>query len=94
MNEAFKRHKRFPRFIFFGIIAVAFFSLLVMLLWNWLVPALFHGPVINYLQAAGILVLSKIIFSSPIRGSRSFNHDRREHFRKIFEEKTESHKAE
>ncbi len=39
MNDAFKRHKRFPRFIFFGIIAVAFFSLIVMLLWNWLVPS-------------------------------------------------------
>ena len=94
MNDKFKRHKRFPRFIFFGIAAVAFFSLLVMLLWNWLVPALFHGPGINYLQAAGLLVLSKIIFSSPVRGSRSFNHDRREHFRKIFEQKAESHKAE
>ena len=33
-----------------------------MYLWNWLVPLLFHGPVVTFLQALGLLVLSKILF--------------------------------
>lgn len=36
----------------------------VMTLWNWLIPALFTGPVIGFWQALGILVLSKILFGS------------------------------
>ncbi len=35
----------------------------VMLLWNWLLPSLFDGArEIGYLQALGVLVLSKILF--------------------------------
>lgn len=34
----------------------------VMGLWNWLVPGLFHGPVVTYWQALGLLILSKILF--------------------------------
>jgi hypothetical protein len=48
--------------IFFGIL---FFGLLlgaaIMLLWNWIVPEVFHGPEINFLQALGLLVLTRIL---------------------------------
>ena len=47
------------------VAGVAVLGLAVMLLWNWLMPALF--PVnreINYLQALGLLLLSKILFGS------------------------------
>lgn len=44
----------------FGIAAL---SGLVMLLWNWLLPELFFGvKEIGYLQALGLLVLSRILF--------------------------------
>ncbi|MCW5912564.1 MAG: hypothetical protein KIT62_15960 [Cyclobacteriaceae bacterium] len=33
-----------------------------MYLWNWLVPDLFHGPVINIWQTTGLLLLSRILF--------------------------------
>ncbi len=33
-----------------------------MFLWNALVPDLFHGPVIGFWQAVGLLVLSRILF--------------------------------
>src|SRR5215467_16063781 len=49
----------------FGVLAVAFvavFSFVVMLLWNALVPGLFHGPMLGFWQAAGLLVLSRILF--------------------------------
>jgi hypothetical protein len=41
---------------------VAALSFVVMLLWNALVPGLFSGPVIGFWQAAGLLVLSRILF--------------------------------
>ena len=49
------------RKIFFILAAVAVMSVLVMFLWNWLMPSIFHLPAIGFLQAAGILILSKIL---------------------------------
>jgi len=46
-----------------GIAAVAVFGLVVMGLWNWLVPAVVHGPAITFWQALGLLILSKILLS-------------------------------
>ncbi len=34
---------------------------LVMLLWNYLVPDLFHGPVVVYPQALGLMILAKLL---------------------------------
>lgn len=57
------------------IIGVAVLASVVMGLWNWLMPALFGGAVatIGYLQALGLLVLSKILFGG-FRGRG--RHDR------------------
>jgi hypothetical protein len=41
---------------------VAAVSFVVMLLWNALVPSLFAGPVLGFWQAAGLLVLCRILF--------------------------------
>jgi hypothetical protein len=41
---------------------VAAFGVVVMLLWNWLVPGIFGWAAINFWQALGLLVLSKILF--------------------------------
>ncbi len=58
-----------------GIAAVFGFALVVMWLWNWLVPEVFNGPVLTYWQTFGLLILSKIIFSGigggGSKGSRS-----------------------
>ena len=44
----------------------------VMLLWNWLMPELFLGAhPINYCQALGVLLLSKILFGSFRGGCHS-----------------------
>lgn len=54
-----------------GLLVVAGLAALgwvVMSLWNWLIPALFAGAHgINYLQALGLLILSKILFGG-LRG--------------------------
>jgi hypothetical protein len=40
----------------------ALFSFAVMLLWNWLLPAVTGLPEITFLQALGLLALSRILF--------------------------------
>jgi hypothetical protein len=35
---------------------------LLMFLWNWLVPSLFSGPEITFIQALGLFILGKILF--------------------------------
>lgn len=42
------------------VIGVA--SYIVMSLWNWLVPTLFAGPMLTFWQAAGLLVLARLLF--------------------------------
>ena len=50
------------RFALFAIVFAAVISLIVMSLWNWLMPALFGLHTISYWQAVGLLILSKILF--------------------------------
>jgi hypothetical protein len=51
-------------FILIAIIGVLLFGNIVMWLWNALMPVIFHLPLITFPQALGLLVLSKILFSS------------------------------
>ena len=87
-----RRFFYYGKFGVLGIVGLAVFTLVVMLLWNWLVPELFKGPVINYWQTLGILVLSKIIFSGIGGKSHKKHHYRRsrhtrEEWRRKFKEK-------
>jgi len=69
------------KWIGFGILGLGFIALLIfvtMHLWNWLVPELFHGPVITFCQTAGLLILSKILFSG-FGHCRGGGHHRRHH---------------
>jgi len=52
------------RFAGIGIMLVtcAVFGVAVMLLWNALMPQIFALPQISYLQAAGLLILARILF--------------------------------
>lgn len=64
---------RIAKFLTFALIFGALFGLIVMLLWNWLMPVLFGLHVITYWQALGILFLSKILFSG-FRGPHRHGH--------------------
>jgi hypothetical protein len=58
------KHGNF-RFRFWWLLSLAFvalFSLLVMALWNWLLPAIAGLPAITFWQALGLLALSRILF--------------------------------
>ena len=64
------------------VAGVAALSWVVMSLWNWLMPALFTGAKeIGYVQAVGLLLLSKILFGG-FRGhgchGRGHHHSRLE----------------
>lgn len=50
-----------------GIAGAALLGVVVMSLWNWLVPELFAGRVITFWQAMGLLVLSRLLFGGFFR---------------------------
>jgi hypothetical protein len=64
------------QFLLMGALAAVLFGLVVMWLWNWLMPAVFGLHVISYWQALGLLILSKILFSG-FHGRPGFWGDRR-----------------
>jgi len=53
---------------------LALAAALTMWLWNWLMPAIFKLPAIGFWQAAGILVLSHLLFKGGMGGR--FGHSR------------------
>ena len=53
---------RLLQFVVIAVLMITLLSFVVMRLWNWLTPALFGWHVINFWQAAGFLILSKILF--------------------------------
>lgn len=72
------------------LLLVAFLlSLVTMLLWNALVPALFNGPSVTFLQALGLLILSHILFRGASPWRRGGGWDRKR-WRRRFEEKLEA----
>jgi hypothetical protein len=85
-----EKHKRwfFLKFLF-AIVFVGVISLLLMLLWNGLLPEIFGFKSIDYLQAAGLLILSKILFSGVFRrpGFMWHHRDRMEYWHKKYETK-------
>ena len=64
------------KILMIGIMAVVVFGFVVMSLWNWLAPAVFGARTINFWQALGILILSKILFGG-FRGRPGSGHWRR-----------------
>lgn len=66
----FQFRKKFIFIPFIAIGAFALISYIVMLLWNNLLPNIFHLGAITFWQAAGLLVLSKILFGFGGRGGR------------------------
>jgi hypothetical protein len=68
----------------FGIVGLAVLSTVVMLLWNALLPGLFGAPPLRYLQAAGLLVLSRLL----VGGWRGRGHWRQHAWRERWESLT------
>jgi len=68
-----------------AVAGIAALGWVVMLLWNWLMPALFAGAAaVDYVQALGILLLSRILFG----GFRGGCHGRWKEHRQRWESMT------
>ncbi len=52
---------RILRGVAIAVVASLVLGLIVMLLWNALVPDLFRGPAIGFWQAVGLLILSHLL---------------------------------
>ncbi|GHV06605.1 hypothetical protein FACS189416_7300 [Bacteroidia bacterium] len=50
------------RHVIIGSAAIAAFSAVTMLLWNWLMPCIFGLTIINFWQALGLLAFARILF--------------------------------
>lgn len=62
MNRHF-RPRKVLRILVMVIVGIFAFSVIVMLLWNALMPEIFNLHAITFWQALGLLVLAKILFS-------------------------------
>jgi hypothetical protein len=74
------------------IALLALLSLAVMLLWNLLVPQLFHGPMLGYWQAVGLLVLSRLLLGG-LRGRGGWRGHWRHRWRERWEQMTPAERA-
>ncbi len=59
----------------FFIVVASLLSIVVMFLWNAILPDLFHFPEISFWQALGLLILSRVLF-----GAGHFKHPAYSHF--------------
>jgi hypothetical protein len=66
---------------------VLLFGYITMILWNWLIPTLFNGPIIQFWQALGLLLLSKILFGGfgggHCGGGRHYGQWKHRYYEKI-----------
>jgi hypothetical protein len=68
------RWVKVPMAILFGAAMLLLVGWITMLLWNYVVPDLFHGPTVEYWQAVALLLLTKILFSPGFRGKGHRHH--------------------
>ncbi len=85
------------RFVLFGIVFAGIMGLVVVVLWNLLMPAIFGLPAIGFWQALGILLLSRVLFgrfggwgsrmrkARFVRGWKDLTPDERQRFRHAME---------
>lgn len=74
-----KKYRGFGVLIFLAVFAAA--TTVVMLLWNCIIPQIIGWGVITYWQAAGILLLCKLLFGGFGRSGHKFSREERAKFR-------------
>jgi len=75
-----KKHSKLKFLFFIPLIpvAVAAVGCITMMLWNALLPVIFHFPAITFWQAVGLLILTRILFGFGHHGQghhRPWVHD-------------------
>jgi Ca2+/H+ antiporter, TMEM165/GDT1 family len=75
------------------IAVVVLLGVAVMWLWNALVPALFRGPTLQYWQALGLLLLSRLLFGGWRGGVGRHGRWRQHRWRERWEQMTPEERA-
>lgn len=78
-------------FILLGLLFFALVTGVTMYLWNTLLPPLFNLSAITFWQAAGLLILSRLLFGGFGRGgggNRWKNHPKNQYLREKWENMT------
>ena len=75
------------KMVVLGMLFVTVMGVVTMYLWNWLVPVLFSGPIINFWQALGLVALSKILFGFGGKGGHSRSHAWKSEFKQKWMDK-------
>ena len=83
----------FFRGFLFVIVFIGLLSLIVMLLWNWLMPLIFGLGNISYIEAIGLLILSKILFTGIGKRPSPYYYGRRKYWHERFEKQNPDEKA-
>ncbi len=89
---------------FWFLAMIAIVGLAIMTLWNWLIPELFNGNMINYWQALGILALARLLTGfgcgtgrwkhKMYRGWSSMSDEDRDKLRERFKDRWCQHQEE
>lgn len=98
MRNNFIKRMGKGRYVFIPVMVVsvmALFVYVVMLLWNNILPGVIHVEVITFWQAAGIIVLCKLLFGfggmkRPGRGRRNDKRQLAERMKNMTEEEREA----
>jgi hypothetical protein len=73
-HRKMRRAVKFALFAPLALIVFGLVCLVVMSLWNWLVPAVVGWKAITFWQAAGLLLLARILFGGRHGGARWSSH--------------------
>lgn len=93
LHSMLHSERRNPVRIILAIVAfIAVFGGLTMLLWNWLVPAIFGGPEVTFVQALGLLALSNMLIMPRSRWHGGWRY--REHWKSHLHEHMEGEQPE
>lgn len=91
MKTGMKTH--IVKHVFLGLAMIAGLSVIIMLLWNLLIPAIFGMPAINLWQALGLFILARLFFGDIMGGKfrmgmgmHSHNNPVREKWMKMTDE--------
>ncbi|HEQ78696.1 MAG TPA: hypothetical protein ENN76_00350 [Euryarchaeota archaeon] len=57
-----------------GVVMAFLLGWVVMLLWNWLMPAIFGLPTIGFWKAWGLVILAHILFKAGRHGPNDDGH--------------------
>lgn len=85
MEQSNRRNRRRKPFFLFIIAGIFILGAVVMLLWNAILPDIMAVSKINYWQALGLLILSKILFGGSKFGPKgNRGHSVHSRFREKF----------